>query len=901
MPSRTGLLALALIALSLGSARAQTTPAAPPPAAPAAAPAAAIDDVVVTGTDDVLGGLVQVSIDAQAGTPVAEINLETVRQQVLELGFFSAVTVTVGQVEGKTRLTIAVVPNPTVGEVAFRGNTSVPAEQLRALLDQQFNIGPDTILNRVRVEESRRLIAQLYRQQVLPFTPGVTVEIGTPASNRVTLTYAIDETAPISRLVVNGATLVPVADIQAALAPVIARGSFDPALYRTAFLAVQRLYGSRGFALAGIVPDETELADGTLNLVIAEPRVTAIDTTALGANAPALSLKVGDYYNATRLLDDVARLAGGRDQQVVPRVERTGPEAVTITLELQDQPAGPITEVRVEGNTVVTDQEIAAALRQKQGDTFNTLLAAEQDFPNLLALYERRGFAIVQQPNFGFRDGVYTLTVRELKVTGYELAWRGPRRTRDLVILRELPEPGGLFNLNALQTGFGNIQRTGVVRDVRPTVRVPDPAKPDEVVVVLELEEAQTGLLQPAIGYSTIEGFSGSFSYTESNLFGLNHTASVNLQAGLNAAGQVLSGGASYTIPWLYYDFLDFKTTRTSVTAFVSSNVTPGNVITGSQPTGPAPIDDPATPVNESERRARSFSTRTTGFGITISRPLLQNLTVSLGYNFQYQANYLESFEGAAYFAGLRCDDNGLNCSYADWNDDAFATARLPGASSTSFIEARGNFSTANSLEFPTGGINAAATVGYGWGAQGQRGLSWSQYTVGARAYLGFGLDASGSFGFGPGRNMALAGRLNTGVILGSAPAGRQFSIGGSGGTEDFTLRGYSFGDLRGDVFYTGSLELRYDFGLKTAVTSGLVGVAFLDFGNAWGNGSRATRDNPDGTISSVGDSIQFGYGLGVQINLGIGSFQLPAIRFDYGFSPYNPGGKFYFRLGYPF
>ncbi|MEY4531657.1 MAG: hypothetical protein RLZZ156_2378, partial [Deinococcota bacterium] len=46
---------------------------------------------------------------------------------------------------------------------------------------------------------------------------------------------------------------------------------------------------------------------------------------------------------------------------------------------------------------------------------------------------------------------------------------------------------------------------------------------------------------------------------------------------------------------------------------------------------------------------------------------------------------------------------------------------------------------------------------------------------------------------------------------------------------------------------------------------------------------------------------LQFGYGVGLQINLGFGGFQLPAIRLDYGWSAWNPGGKFYFRLGFPF
>ena len=109
---------------------------------------------------------------------------------------------------------------------------------------------------------------------------------------------------------------------------------------------------------------------------------------------------------------------------------------------------------------------------------------------------------------------------------------------------------------------------------------------------------------------------------------------------------------------------------------------------------------------------------------------------------------------------------------------------------------------------------------------------------------------------------------------------------------------------MRGQLFYTGSLELRYDFGLQTSFTYGLLGIVFLDLGNAWGGGDgvefRASRGS-GATLVKISEGLQFGVGFGVQINLGFGSFQLPAIRLDYAFSPWNPGGKFHFRLGFPF
>jgi outer membrane protein assembly factor BamA len=225
--------------------------------------------------------------------------------------------------------------------------------------------------------------------------------------------------------------------------------------------------------------------------------------------------------------------------------------------------------------------------------------------------------------------------------------------------------------------------------------------------------------------------------------------------------------------------------------------------------------------------------------------------------------------------------------------------------SATAFTQISAQYSTKNRIDFPTAGIVVDGSIGYGFGTEGVNtptpaGLSWTQSQLGFKTYLGLGWDSNGELGIGgEDRNLALAFRFNTGVILGDAPTNALFRIGGAGGADAFTLRGFDFQDLRGEVYYTGSLELRYDFGLRTSFTYGLLGIVWVDFGNAWGGDQQFRRKDGNGNV--IGEGIQFGYGLGVQINLGFGQLQLPAIRLDYGWSAFNPGGRFYFRLGFPF
>ena len=623
------------------------------------------------------------------------------------------------------------------------------------------------------------------------------------------------------------------------------------------------------------------MVDGTLSVVITELKIAALDATALGIDASTLSLKVGDFFNYTKLILETQGLAKGRNQQVGIKIEPVSDDSVIVTFTLEDAPAGPITSIVFSGNTAIKTADLVKILQQKIGDTYNAQVAREVDFPALAQAYQSAGFALASNAKVSYRDGVYTIDLLEQKLIGYELVWRGPHKTVDRVILRELPPTGGLLDLNKLRSGFRKVQELGILKDIRPDIKQPDPSKPEEVVLVLDLEEGSSVQLLPGISFNTLEGFAGSLQYTDTNAWGLGHRISGSFQASPSDAGQFLSGGASYSIPWLDVDFLDFRTVRTEFGIYLSTSVNGGLSI----PEQPLGVNNPLTfDVDESEAAfQRKYSTRNTGFGINLSRPLLPNLTARFSLDFQYEQNYLERRDNTLYPTA-----------------DATALTLLPTDNITVFTQVAAEYNTKNRIDFPTAGIVINGSVGYGFGTEGlgtstPSPLSWTQGQLGFKTYLGLGWDSAGKIGVGgDDRNFALAFKFNTGALLGDAPVNRAFRIGGSSGSDALSLRGYDFSDLRGDVYYTGSLELRYDFGLRTSFTYGLLGIVWVDFGNAWG-GQNAFRK------PGIGEGIQFGYGIGAQVNLGFGGFQLPAIRLDYGWSALNPGGRFYFRLGFPF
>jgi outer membrane protein insertion porin family len=873
---------------NLGTAFAQTQPAQP---------AGFIDEIIVTGTDDdTIKGLVKVTIDISVGDPIENLKPEEIQNQLLALGFFKTVKVTLEVRDARNVVVIAVESNPVVGEVVFQGNTVVSSDQLIKFLDQNFNIGAGVVVNESKLKEAATAIAQAYRQ-ALPFEPEVKLELGEIKDGKQTVTFVVSESASIKSLEVVGATLVPTAEISALYKPMVDSGAFKFDAYQGAAQAVRAKYNALGYRFSGPSFELSKLVDGVLTIRIVEYKIAAVDATALGVNPDELSLKTGDFFNYDILLKEVQRLAKGRDKQVGLKIETAGEDTLIVTLTLEDAAAGPITSIDIQGNTAVASSVLLARFKQKLGDTYNPKLA-EEDFAAISDAYQEAGFGIVPEPKFGFSDGIYTVSIQEQKLIGYEINWRGYHRTDDRIITRELPKAGGLFNINALRASFGRIQQLGLLKDLQVGVKIPDPSKPYEIILTLGLEEGSSGNIVPGITYSTIEGLSGNLTVSEQNLWGQNHRLSLGINGTPNNAGQVFGGGLSYTIPWLDIDFLDFREVRTEVTFSISSSVQAG-----------FPIPNYA--VSDTLKySSRLYTSRSTGLGFSVSRPIGENFSVRLSFDFNYESNYLETdankVPGATNPTLPYQPNQTFDPNDPDKIDPAQAVLKTNVPDNlTVFSQITGQFSTKNRQDFPTQGVLVTGTVGYGFGTAGigsgtEKPLSWVQTTAGFRTYLGFGWDQNGNFGLGDDRKFAVAFRFNTGIIAGDAPNNRLFRVGGSSQLEDYTLRGYDFNDLRGQLFYTGSLELRYDFGLQTSFTYGLLGIVFLDFGNAWGGGTgvefRASRNGVP-----IPEGLQFGIGFGVQINLGFGSFQLPAIRLDYAFSPWNPGGKFHFRLGFPF
>ncbi len=797
--------------------------------------AAPLSEIKIEGADPVLSALARVALPVEPGQDTDTIDLDEVKRALEESGYFRKVEV---RLDGDV-LYVKLEPNPPIADVTVESE-AFPPTALAQLLNEELALGPGATYNPVRAQEGADRLARYYRDQGFPFVPKVQLETSEDEQG-VHLVYKVEEAVPVEKIKVVGATLFPASELREPFLPLAKAGKFSWALYRSGVDAVNRKYFEAGYRYSGVDPRRSQLEDGLLTVAVRELKVAEVDASALGD--VRVDVPVGEVLNYDHLMDEIARLSREVGREIRLTIEPVGDDQVRIVLSPGPVRYGKIREVRVEGVTALDPEKVKEALRLKPGDLFSPELAQE-DFLTIQKLYREAGYEIRPQPDFAYENGVYVQRVHELKIAGYRLEWDGAHRTKDFVILRELPAVGDLFSVAAIRQGISNLLRSGLLAEP-PQVTTEPGAKPDEVVLVLRLKEAKTTVLAPAVAWSSIEGWSGQATLETKNLWGRAHQASFNLSFGENDAHDNLTLRASYSIPWLWVDYADFKEIPTSVSLSVYT-----------YPLGNLPLEDAS-----GNDTGWEYTERRSGGKFSIGRPWsreLDNLKVYANLDAEWVTPKLEIYD----------PDKPAT------PDQATAESLLPTPYQSYSIGASAAYSTVKNPDFPSQGFTLSGSLSYGLNLP--YGGSLSQFVPGWVNFKTYTIVEDDP-------HQVFAMRFSGGAVLGDPPASRVFYLGGSQ-QEISTLRGYNPMEFSGRYLLSSSFEYRYDFALQTAVSQTVIGIAFLDVGTVW---------NPGDTFE-----LKTGYGLGVQLNLGYGSVLLPALRFDYGFSSDHPTGVFHFRIG---
>ena len=267
------------------------------------------------------------------------------------------------------------------------------------------------------------------------------------------------------------------------------------------------------------------------------------DIQVIGANAVTsnyilskFNLHKGDVYNTESVqegLKSLYQLGFFTDRmKAVPVYNSDG----TVNLKLVVEENLPITNVTIEGNTVVPTEELMQYFLPLIGQPqnigkINDAIEQINDCYNSKGYILARVSAISDDP-----DG--TINVEIVEGTINKIMIAGNQKTKDYVITRNiLTEPGTVYNDNVLKKDLVRLYSTQAFKNVDRNIEVCED-DPTKFNVTINVEEQRTATISLGGGLDSHTGAFGSVGISDNNFRGLNQRVGIN---GLVGSGIIMS------------------------------------------------------------------------------------------------------------------------------------------------------------------------------------------------------------------------------------------------------------------------------------------------------------------------------------------------------------------------
>lgn len=269
--------------------------------------------------------------------------------------------------------------------------------------------------------------------------------------------------------------------------------------------------------------------------------------------------KRDDQYSREKLSGDLEKLTdyyldrGYVDFAVDSTQVAISPDKkdVYLTTNVTEGKIYKVAAVTVSGETIVPKEDVEKMLLVKPGSTFSRqLLTASND--RITAMLGNIGYAFAEvnpvpdinrenqeiSINFTVNPGP-RVQVRRMEVSGNV-------RTSDEVIRRELRQfENSWYSQSALDRSKIRLQRLGFFETVDVESK-PVPGRPDQVDIVLNVKERNSGSFVFGLGYQQLYGLTASIQLSENNFLGTGNRMAVQVQN--NSYSKRLS--FSYTNPY---------------------------------------------------------------------------------------------------------------------------------------------------------------------------------------------------------------------------------------------------------------------------------------------------------------------------------------------------------------
>ena len=249
-----------------------------------------------------------------------------------------------------------------------------------------------------------------------------------------------------------------------------------------------------------------------------------------------MKLKKGDLYDKEAMQQDLKTIYKlgyfTEKMKAIPVKNSNG----TISLKIIVEENLPITDFTVEGNTVVSTEEIMQYLLPLKGKPQN-IAAINQAMEQINQCYYAKGYILSKIDSiYDDPDGTLNIGITEGKINSISIT--GNEKTKDYVIKRNImTEAGSVYNENQMKQDLVRLYSTQAFKDVNRTIEA-SPDDPDKFDVTIELKEQRTASVSVGGGLDSATGVFGSLGITDNNFRGRNQRVSLT---GMVGSGVLMS------------------------------------------------------------------------------------------------------------------------------------------------------------------------------------------------------------------------------------------------------------------------------------------------------------------------------------------------------------------------
>jgi len=452
-----------------------------------------VAEVLVEGNKRIETDAIKKYIKTKPGDIFNPKNISEDLKSVYSMGYFEDIRIkSEDKPEGKTIIFI-VKEKPTIRVINLKGNTVYDDDEIKEYL----NIRTGSILNIFKINSNIRRIEELYKEKNY-HNIKVDYDLKQLEHNQADLEFIIEEgeKVQIKKITFEG------------------NNAFDS----------DKLKGLIKTSEKGFFSWLT--SSGELNIEDLNQDIARL--SAFYHNNGYIQARIGE-----------------------PQIEYKG-KWIYITIKTDEGPRFKVGEVDIEGDIVLSKEELAKKLKINKEEFFNREVV-RNDVLALTDIYSDEGYAYAEitpriDKNFDQLIVNICYVIKKGQQVFFEkIIIAGNTKTRDKVIRRELKVyEQELFSGRQLKRGMRNLHRLDFFEDIK--VNTIKGSSDDKMILKIDVSEKPTGTFSFGGGYSSVENLFLMASISQRNLFGRGQILNLKGEIG----GRTNKYTLSFTEPWLF-------------------------------------------------------------------------------------------------------------------------------------------------------------------------------------------------------------------------------------------------------------------------------------------------------------------------------------------------------------